>query len=287
MSQYLRDLLRELFSKLIGIESIVNLIVAIIMVIYWIIIAYVVFKIVKLVLGRTKSFKRKHIETKEQITVKRLLNNIVKAMFMFWIVIMILKELGIDIMPLLAGAGVLAFAVGFGAQELIKDVISGMFLILEKTLKIDDVVTINDIKGTVMEVGIRRTKVLTWKNELVTFNNGDIRTVINFSLNPGVAVIEFNLDPRFDLDLLYNDKFQAFLENFKNNNDLVLTMPGLPVILDMDNLLTFRITMQTEPTKAASVERSFRKNLYSYFVENDITIEIPVIIGHVSEEVKN
>ena len=190
-------------------------------------------------------------------------------------------------MPLLAGAGVLAFAVGFGAQELIKDVISGMFLILEKTLKIDDVVTINGIKGTVKEVGIRRTKVLTWKNELVTFNNGDIKTVINFSLNPGVAVIEFNLDPRFDLDLLYNDKFQAFLENFKNNNDLVLTMPGLPVILDMDNLLTFRITMQTEPTKAASVERSFRKNLYSYFVENDITIEIPVIIGHVSEEVKN
>ncbi|HKL95274.1 MAG TPA: mechanosensitive ion channel domain-containing protein [Haploplasma sp.] len=287
MSQYLRDLLRELFSKLIGTESIVNLIVAIIMVIYWIIIAYVVFKIVKLVLGRTKSFKRKNIETKEQLTVKRLLNNIVKAMFMFWIVIMILKELGIDIMPLLAGAGVLAFAVGFGAQELIKDVISGMFLILEKTLKIDDVVTINGIKGTVMEVGIRRTKVLTWKNELVTFNNGDIRTVINFSLNPGVAVIEFNLDPRFDLDLLYNDKFQAFLENFKNNNDLVLTMPGLPVILDMDNLLRFRITMQTEPTKAASVERSFRKNLYSYFVENDITIEIPVVIGHVSEEVKN
>lgn len=287
MSQYLRDLLRELFSKLIGIESIVNLIVAIIMVIYWIVIAYVVFKIVKLVLGRTKSFKRKNIETKEQLTVKRLLNNIVKAMFMFWIVIMILKELGIDIMPLLAGAGVLAFAVGFGAQELIKDVISGMFLILEKTLKIDDVVTINDIKGTVMEVGIRRTKVLTWKNELVTFNNGDITTVINFSLNPGVAVIEFNLDPRFDLDLLYNDKFQAFLENFKNNNDLVLTMPGLPVILDTDNLLRFRITMQTEPTKAASVERSFRKNLYSYFVENDITIEIPVIIGHVSEEVKN
>ena len=287
MSQYLRDLLRELFSKLIGIESIVNLIVAIIMVIYWIIIAYVVFKIVKLVLGSTKSFKRKNIETKEQLTVKRLLNNIVKAMFMFWIVIMILKELGIDIMPLLAGAGVLAFAVGFGAQELIKDVISGMFLILEKTLKIDDVVTINGIKGTVMEVGIRRTKVLTWKNELVTFNNGDIRTVINFSLNPGVAVIEFNLDPRFDLDLLYNDKFQAFLENFKNNNDLVLTMPGLPVILDTDNLLRFRITMQTEPTKAASVERSFRKNLYSYFVENDITIEIPVVIGHVSEEVKN
>lgn len=287
MSQYLRDLLRELFSKLIGIESIVNLIVAIIMVIYWIIIAYVVFKIVKLVLGRTKSFKRKNIETKEQLTVKRLLNNIVKAMFLFWIVIMILKELGIDIMPLLAGAGVLAFAVGFGAQELIKDVISGMFLILEKTLKIDDVVTINGIKGTVIEVGVRRTKILTWKNELVTYNNGDIKTVINFSLNPGVAVIEFNLDPKFDLDLLYNDKFKAFLENFKEGNDLVLTQPGLPVILDMDNLLKFRITMQTEPTKAASVERAFRKNLYNYFNENGITIEIPVIIDYVDEAVKN
>ena len=54
--------------------------------------------------------------------------------------------------------------------------------------------------------------MLLGKNELVTFNNGDIRTVTNFSVNPGLAVVEFNLDPKFDLNLLYNEDFVNFLE---------------------------------------------------------------------------
>lgn len=286
LSDLLRGVINDFLSKFISVTQVVDLLVAIIMVLFWILIAYVTFKLVKLLLFKTKKIEEKYEgkETKEQVTVRRLINNIIKALFMFWIAIMILKELGIDIMPLLAGAGVLAFAVGFGAQEVIKDVLSGIFLIAEKTIKLDDIVEINEIKGTVIDIGVRRTKIITWKNETVTFNNGDIRTVINFSLNYGVAVIEFNLDPKLDINLLYTDEFKKFLTNFKEINEFVVTIPSLPVVLDMDNALKFRVTMETEIGKQASIERIFRKDLYEYFTNHNITIEIPVIVSHLTNE---
>lgn len=286
MATYIRELLKELLGKLIRVEALLNLVVAIIMIIFWVFIAYLVFRLAKFLVFKANKFERKldKKETKEQHTVKRLINNIIRALFLFWITIMILKELGIDIVPLLAGAGVLAFAVGFGAQELIKDVISGMFLILEKTIAIDDLVLINDIKGTVIDVGIRRTKIVTWKNELVTFNNGDIRTVTNFSVNPGLAVVEFNLDPKFDLNLLYNEDFVNFLEKFKENNEDVQTQPSLPHVMDLNNSISFRITFETEIRRNVSMERQFRKELYNYFVEKGITIEIPVVISKLENE---
>lgn len=286
MATYLRELLKGLLGKLIRLEALLNLVVAIIMIIFWVFIAYLVFRLAKFLVFKANKLERKldKKETKEQHTVKRLINNIIRALFLFWITIMILKELGIDIVPLLAGAGVLAFAVGFGAQELIKDVISGMFLILEKTIAIDDLVLINDIKGTVIDVGIRRTKIVTWKNELVTFNNGDIRTVTNFSVNPGLAVVEFNLDPKFDLNLLYNEDFVNFLEKFKENNEDVQTQPSLPHVMDLNNSISFRITFETEIRRNVSMERQFRKELYNYFVEKGITIEIPVVISKLENE---
>ena len=286
MATYIRELLKGLLGKLIRLEPLLNLVVAIIMIIFWVFIAYLVFRLAKFLVFKANKLERKleKKETKEQLTVKRLINNIIRALFLFWITIMILKELGIDIVPLIAGAGVLAFAVGFGAQELIKDVISGMFLILEKTIAIDDLVLINDIKGTVIDVGIRRTKIVTWKNELVTFNNGDIRTVTNFSVNPGLAVVEFNLDAKFDINLLYNEDFVNFLEKFKENNEDVQTQPSLPHVMDLNNSISFRITFETEIRRNVSMERQFRKELYNYFVEKGITIEIPVVISKLENE---
>lgn len=286
MAAYIRELMKLLIGKLIKFEPLLNLIVALLMILLWILIAFIVFKLVKIFVYKARNVEKKLVikETKEQVTVKRLVNNIIKALFSFWILIMILKELGLDIVPLLAGAGVLAFAVGFGAQEVIKDVISGMFLILERTLTLDDVVLINDIKGTVIDIGIRRTKIVTWKKEVVTFNNGDIKTVVNYSINNGLAVVEFNLDPKFDINMLYNDDFVKFLEDFKGLNEFVVENPSLPLVMDMDNALKFRITIETISNKQASVERHFRKELYKYFVEHDITIEIPVIVGYLDNE---
>ena len=76
---------------------------------------------------------------------------------------MILDELKINFLPVLASAGIVAFAVGFGAQELIKDLISGFFLILENAFDVGDIIEIGTFRGKVTQIGLRRTRLTNWK----------------------------------------------------------------------------------------------------------------------------
>ena len=94
---------------------------------------------------------------------------------------MILKEVGFDITPLLASAGVIGLAVGFGAQTLIKDVISGFFLILEGQFNEGDRVEINGKKGVVEKINLRTVSLRGEKNEIHIIPNGSINLVTNFS----------------------------------------------------------------------------------------------------------
>lgn len=275
----LRETITNLFKGFITNETIVALLVSVSMIIFWIILAYIVTKIIKILVVKTSKFnKQSEKETKEQLTIRRLINNIIRSIFVFWIVVMILGELGLDLMPVLAGAGVLAFAIGFGAQELIKDLISGFFLIVEKTFRIGDFVTINGQEGIIADIGLRRTRIDNWRGQVITINNGDIKTVINHSLMESLAVIEFNVDPKFDVNIFYTEKFDTFLSDFMIKYDEILEMPSLPVILEITPDIKLRITIKTLNRKHARIEREFRKELLNYFEKEGLTLEIPVLL---------
>src|SRR5690625_3614670 len=104
--------------------------------------------------------------------------------------IMILSTLGIEVMPLLAGAGVAGLAIGFGAQNLVRDVISGFFIIFEDQFSVGDYVGVAGIEGTVEEIGLRTTKVLSWTGEMNVVPNGDVTQVTNYSLHNGLAIVD-------------------------------------------------------------------------------------------------
>lgn len=280
LSDQLRELLKGIFDKIFSNQAIIELFVSLAMILFWVLLASVTIKIARFFLLRTKRLTKKFDdkETKQQLTIKRLINNIIKALYIFWIVIMILAELGLDIMPLLAGAGVLAFAVGFGAQELIKDVISGFFLIIERTCSIGDYVSINGVEGTITDVGIRRIKIETWKGEVITMNNGDIRTVNNYSINPSVAVIEIKVDLKFDFSLFDTIEFKDFLANFGEDNEFVNEMPLRPAMINVNDGMVFRFAIKTETRKNPAVEQAFRRELIKYFQDKGISLDIPLAI---------
>ncbi|MDY0214407.1 MAG: mechanosensitive ion channel [Bacilli bacterium] len=281
LAEQLRTLLRELLITIIPNQGLVNFIVTAIMILMWVVLAFIVTRLVRIILFNSKSFEKKlgRTESKEQQTVRRLLNNIIQFFFFFWIAVMILSELGLDLIPLLAGAGVLAFAIGFGAQELIKDVIAGMFLILEKTFKIGDYVEIGSQAGTITDVGLRRIKMQNWKGEVITINNGDIRVIKNMSLNPSFAVIEFRADYDFNLKELESADFKNFLNKFKEKNTEVLEMPEKVLLIDLNDGLKFTINIKTKNRKHIGVERDFRRQLMAYFQNKNIDIVVPVVIA--------
>ncbi len=286
LAEQLRSFLSELLTPLINNPDLVTLLVTIAMIFIWVILAFIVTRIVRLILFNTKSFEKKmgKSESKEKQTVRRLINNIIQFFFFFWIAIMILNELGLDLVPLLAGAGVLAFAVGFGAQELIKDLIAGMFLILEKTFKIGDYVEIGSHSGTIIDVGLRRVKIQNWKGEVITINNGDIRTIKNMSLNPSFAVVEFRADYDLNLKELESTDFKNFLAKFKERNSDVLEMPEKVLLIDLYDGLKFTINIKTKTRKHVAIEREFRKQLVTYFQNKKIDIYVPVVIAEENKE---
>ena len=94
-------------------------------------------------------------------------------------IIMVLREAGFDVIPLLAGAGVVGLAIGFGAQNLIRDVISGAFLLVENQMGVGDVVSINGTGGAVMEINLRTTVLRDFEGVVHVFPNGTISTLSN------------------------------------------------------------------------------------------------------------
>src|SRR5699024_5251174 len=115
--------------------------------------------------------------------------------------------LGLPIGSLLAGAGVAGLAIGFGAQNLVRDVISGFFIVFEDQFSIGDYVEVSGAEGTVEEIGLRTTKVQSWTGEQNVIPNGNITQVINYSIHNGLAIVDINrseehtseLQSRFDL----------------------------------------------------------------------------------------
>ena len=112
----------------------------------------------------------------------------------------ILSVLNIQIAGLLAGAGIAGLAIGFGAQSLVKDVITGFFIILEDQFGVGDYVRLNTAEGTVVEIGLRTTKIKGTTGEQFIIPNGQITDVINFSINNSKAIIDMQVGIEADVE---------------------------------------------------------------------------------------
>ncbi len=177
-------------------------------------------------------FKRTHFfeERKEQ-TIESMVRSVTKYVATFAFIIYTLDELfDIEAEKLLAGAGVAGIILGLGAQGLIKDVLSGVFLLYEKQLDKGDFITVNNTyNGTVEEIGLRFLKVREWSGKLLTISNGEIQQIQNYNIeNMRVierVVVSFRENPEEVFKLLeqtcvqLNDSLQAYL---KTNNEQVI-----------------------------------------------------------------
>ena len=121
------------------------------------------------------------LEEKRLKTLSKLFKSIATYVIYFIAIITCLDMVGFSIMTILAGAGVVSLAVAFGAQSIVEDLMSGIFIVLENQYSVGEFVSIDGILGTVNEIGMKTTKVLTESGELMIIRNGSVGTVINYS----------------------------------------------------------------------------------------------------------
>ncbi len=133
-------------------------------------------------------------------TLGGILANLVTVSVSFVAVLMLLRELTIDIVPILTGAGIAGLAIGFGAQNLVRDVISGFFLILEDQVRVGDLARINGVGGSVEQVNLRTIVLRDGEGAVQVFPNGTITALANLSKQYAYAIVDVRVAYTENLD---------------------------------------------------------------------------------------
>ncbi|SHJ64262.1 small conductance mechanosensitive channel [Malonomonas rubra DSM 5091] len=211
------------------------------------------------------------------------------ASLALWIVLIlvILKELGVDIAPILAGAGILGLAVGFGAQNLVRDVISGFFFILENQVRVGDVAVINGTGGLVDEVNFRTIVLRDLTGTVHVFPNGTVSTLSNMTHTWSAWV--------FDVGVAYKEDTDRVIELIKQVGRELREDPVFrkKIIEDIevfgvnkfgDSAVEIKGRIKTRPIEQWAVGREFQRRLKYLFDEQGIEIPFPHLTVYRGEE---
>lgn len=207
---------------------------------------------------RRSPLKMDHRRTQ---TIGKLLHNTVNYTINFVLILIVLGQFGINLGPVLAGAGVLGLAIGFGAQSLVKDVITGFFIIFEDQFGVGDVIQIGGFKGTVEEIGLRVTKLKSGNGEVHVIPNGTIQQVTNFSIYNSLAIVDVPVPGSTNLNLAMEILGNAIASAYEGNENMVRPpeVQGLQVLGAAEN--TIRITAECKPNTQGGVERDLKRVL--------------------------
>ena len=248
-----------------------------------IIVAWVARRILKIAVRKfEKSLEQKGVVTSEQEKRAKTLSGIISTSISVIIysaaLMMIITECGINIGPLLAGAGIAGLAIGFGAQSLVKDVISGFFLIMEDQIRVGDVANVAGIGGLVEAINLRTTRLRDLEGKVHIIPNGSIGVATNFTKDWSRALVEIGVAYKENVDNVIN-VLKEVGEELRNDpafKEFILE-PMTVLGLDSfgDSSINIRLYFKTLPIKQWEVAREFRKRVKKAFDEKGIEIPFP------------
>ncbi|HZT76813.1 MAG TPA: mechanosensitive ion channel family protein [Vicinamibacterales bacterium] len=206
-------------------------------------------------------------------TLGGTLTSLVTAVVGFVAVLMLLRELSIDVVPILTGAGIVGLAVGFGAQNLVRDVISGFFLILEDQVRVGDNARINGVQGVVEQINLRTIVLRDGEGAVQVFPNGTITALANLSKQFAFAVVEVKVAYSENLDRVMGTlkEVGASMEKDERWGAVVLApLDVLGVESLADGAATIRAKFKTLPLNQGKVANELRRRLLYAFVGRGI-----------------
>jgi small conductance mechanosensitive channel len=191
---------------------------------------------------------------------------------------MLLGEFDINLGPLLAGAGILGVAIGFGSQSLVRDLLSGIFMLIENQYGVGDWIDVGEADGTVESLGLRTTRLRDKYGTLWHIPNGEIRRVGN--MTQSWSKIPMEIDVAYDTDLdLAMETMKTVADSVWNEQLEEATIVEEPVVSGVQNFgadgITIRLSVKTEPGEQWSTARVLRKRLKEAFDEAGIEIPFP------------
>nr|WP_275994392.1 mechanosensitive ion channel family protein [Argonema antarcticum] len=215
------------------------------------------------------------LQKQRRLTIIPLIQSFVKYLIYFTGGIAILRNLNIDPTPILAGAGIVGLAVGFGAQNLINDMVCGFFILFENYYLVGDYIQIKDSSGFVEAIDLRTTRIRHPNGQLYIVRNGEINNIINYSKQYIYAVVEVRVSYESNLDRVYAVIEKLGRELNENNEDVLEpTLVDGVEKFDEYNLLIRTIT-KVKPGTHNKIQRLLRKLIKDLFDREGI--EIPFV----------
>ncbi|GAB4323130.1 MAG: hypothetical protein Kow0074_15100 [Candidatus Zixiibacteriota bacterium] len=215
---------------------------------------------------------------KRVATLTGLLSTIARVGIWSIVAVVILTEVGVDIAPILTGAGIAGLAVGFGAQNLVRDVISGFFIVLENQIRVGDVAVINGTGGLVEQISFRTITLRDLSGVVHIFPNGTISTLANMTKTWSAAVLDIGVAYHHDTDQVVEIMREVY-EDLRNDPEFGPKIIGDFEVFGVDsfgdNAVTIRARIKTQPIQQWAIGREYRRRLKHAFDARDITIPFP------------
>lgn len=237
--------------------------------------SFIVNKIVK----NNKKNKSKHL-TRSQNTVLILLKNAIKTILIIIAIITILNILGINTTALVTSIGAVSVIIGLALQDVLKDYLVGITIILESQFAIGEIVEINGFKGEVIYLGLKSTRIKALTGEVKIISNRNISEVINYSLNK--TLLTFDICVSYEDD---NDKVEKVLTDLAN--DLPNLVPEISEVVSMDGLnslsdscVIYRMSTLIRDRDKYLITRKVNKQIKKTLDENNIKIPYPQLEVH-------
>jgi moderate conductance mechanosensitive channel len=226
---------------------------------------------------------------KRVATLTGVLGAIVVSLIWATAAVIIMDELGLDVAPILAGAGILGLAVGFGAQHLVRDVLAGFFLVLENHVRVGDVAVINGTGGVVESITYRVTVLRDLAGVIHVFPNGAIERLSNMTLRWSAYVMDIGVAYKEDTDRVV-DVMKRVAEELRAEPEMGAKILGPLEVFGVDDFadsaVVIKARLRTLPIEQWAVGREYRRRLKKAFDAEGIEIPFPHLSLYAGSETK-
>lgn len=223
--------------------------------------------------GEPLSESQKRIET-----IVRLVRQAALVAIWLTVILVVLREFGVDVGPIIASAGILGLAIGFGAQNLVRDIISGFFIILENQIRVGDVAIINGTGGLVERINFRTTVLRDLGGVVHVFPNGQINTLSNMTKEWSAYIFDIGVAYKENTDRVI-DVMKQVGEEMRADEYFGELMLDAPEIFGVDKFADSSVVIKgrirTDPIRQWEVGREFLRRIKQAFDANNIEIPFP------------
>lgn len=243
-------------------------------------VAILIYNIISRIIKRIFYSKTSHIDPKRKKTLLQLVRNIVRVIIVIIVGLIILDIYGVDTKSLVASISVISVVLGLAFQDLLKDFIAGISIVIEGQYRVGDTVKINGFKGEIISLGLKSTRLKAYTGEISIIANHLITEVINYNLSNSLAIVDINVAYESDIE-----KVEQVLVSLCDRLTKELPyLQGNVELLGIDSLesssIRFRLTVLTEAMKQFEIQRKILKEVKLELDKNKIVIPYNQMVIH-------